>query len=343
MNFRFSKVAIMKHIHIFSTYHKITFIVCANFIIYTTNMNTDKKFKEPLDELISNEEHAPGYISKTSFFHTAAFIDLLGTSALFSDFEKNAVAIIKAYRSIRASLSKWPDTQEISNSGLFDKRCSVSIFSDSVVIFSPEDIDTHTKYEADAYLAYSIARAQYDLIVNHGVFIRGGICSGSCLYSSDGIFASEAFVSAYKLESQVANFPIIILPTEWVKSMIQHRISGGYEEVDGFIYGNNEHFMRVTLNGKEYAFIHYLHYELMNVAIHPVNQNDRMDILDAHKDAIITAYNKVKDSCSKAAEKYIWLAHQYHNHVVKSEGMPQKLLITEHDIPKSLFSPIRAF
>lgn len=306
-------------------------------------MNADEQRRESLEEILAQEDQTPGYISKTSFFHTAAFIDLLGTSALFSDFKKNAVTIIKAYRAIRKSLSKWPDAQKISNSGLFDKRCSVSIFSDSVVIFSPENIDNRTQFEADAHLAHSIARAQYDLIVNHGIFIRGGICSGPCVCSSDGIFASEAFVSAYKLESQVANFPIIILPIDWVESMTQHRINDGYAEVDGFIYGDKEHFLRVTLNDKEYAFIHYLHYELMNDAIRSVNQTSRMDILDAHKNAIITAYNKVKDSCPKAAEKYMWLAYQYHNYVVKSKSMPLKLLITEHDIPNSSSSPIRVF
>lgn len=306
-------------------------------------MNADEQRRESLEEILAQEDQTPGYISKTSFFHTAAFIDLLGTSALFCDFKKNAVTIIKAYRAIRKSLSKWPDAQKISNSGLFDKRCSVSIFSDSVVIFSPENIDNRTQFEADAHLAHSIARAQYDLIVNHGIFIRGGICSGPCVCSSDGIFASEAFVSAYKLESQVANFPIIILPIEWVESMTQHRIRGGYEKVDGFIYGDKNHFLRVTLNGKEYAFIHYLHYELINASNNPKNQDDRMNILEAHKNAIIKAYNKVKSSNPMAAQKYIWLAHQYHNYVVNSEGMPQQLQISEHDISHSLSSSIRAF
>lgn len=136
------------------------------------------------------------------------FIDFLGFSnevIKITDIDK-LNSIINKIEKLRDEFSREADIKAIS-------KIDVMAFSDCM-IFSVASKSETTKLQGtyDIWLSelLLIAISQFNCIMNHGFFIRGGIASG-WYYHKDNIMVSPAQVKAYKLESKGAKYPIIVL------------------------------------------------------------------------------------------------------------------------------------
>lgn len=91
----------------------------------------------------------------------------------------------------------------------FKKTTSLqfSQFSDSIVV-SYETADVHApKFQYLNLFSFNLKIA--DLIIHHGVLLRGAVSVGE-LYHEDNLIFGPAFIDAYNLESRIAKYPRII-------------------------------------------------------------------------------------------------------------------------------------
>ncbi len=132
-----------------------------------------------------------------------AFIDILGFAEIISKTDKDGNEQInnlsKAFLRIRELLGiDEPDedaapTREITQ------------FSDSIVVSFAVNEDKEFRFLLEELLHLQIELLKYDIL------IRGGIYYGSLVHN-DKLLFGPALVKAYRLESEAANSPRIILP-----------------------------------------------------------------------------------------------------------------------------------
>lgn len=89
-------------------------------------------------------------------------------------------------------------------------------FSDSVIRASvlKDDYSNIDYCEALLNEIVNLSCIQMNLI-REGIWIRGGVAFGEiCIDNEKGIVFGEGFVDAYTLESQIANFPRIVISSD---------------------------------------------------------------------------------------------------------------------------------
>lgn len=122
------------------------------------------------------------------------FLDILGFKNKIKT--KSAEEIFEALLSVQES-AKLFNSDERS-------KIKATIFSDSIVISFP-------RYD-NFGVVQMVSKARYIFwkLLEHGMLCRGGIASGD-LYHHDGIVFGPALIDAYETESNVANYPRIVL------------------------------------------------------------------------------------------------------------------------------------
>lgn len=137
---------------------------------------------------------------KTSEY-VVAFIDILGaTNAIM---KQTDVALDVVHKIYENAIEKFLKCQAPG----FD-RPQIKIFSDNILVALPCDL-THRKKDALFAVAVMGAALQADFLV-HGWLIRGGISAGD-FFMDDVMVWGSALVRAYKLESEVAYFPRVVI------------------------------------------------------------------------------------------------------------------------------------
>jgi hypothetical protein len=163
------------------------------------------------------------------------------------------------------------------------KELQITYFSDSLVISLPyKDSDLNTKlFLIIRSLAYLISRLS---LANF--FVSGGISIGKMFHKSN-MFFGPAFLESYKLESEIAIYPRVILSKEVVSSV--NNMPYIKEVEDGVSYIDWIDFMRKSIEkeGKTQAVLDNVDHirEL-------INQN-----IEENKDnlKIITKYTWLKN------------------------------------------------
>lgn len=129
--------------------------------------------------------------------YIVAFIDLLGFTAMVShDCEtpngdqKYIESLYDCHIETKKLKSEYPDLQLIQ-------------FSDSVVFALPYSVENYTS------LIGMISDYQYSLL-KKGILCRGGISYGKHFFDEDFLF-SNGLIEAYRLESQVAKSPRVVV------------------------------------------------------------------------------------------------------------------------------------
>lgn len=124
-----------------------------------------------------------------------------------------------------------------------------------------------------------LVRAQTNLIAQ-GVLVRGGISHGE-VHHDGGVVFSPAFVRAYDLESQFANFPRIVLGPELFQGLRSDpRMRAEHHDLEDEIHYQSQLLRR---GDDGFWFIDYLfaaRHELDEPAEYP-------DLLVAHRDLVI--------------------------------------------------------
>ncbi|WP_459873719.1 hypothetical protein [Endothiovibrio diazotrophicus] len=132
--------------------------------------------------------------------YIVAFIDLLGFSSMVTrDCEtpngeqKFIESLYECYVETKSLKKDYPDLQLIQ-------------FSDSVVFALPYSIENYIS------LVKLISSYQYNLL-SKGILCRGGVSYGKHFSTEDFLF-SNGMIEAYRLESQVANTPRVVIGDE---------------------------------------------------------------------------------------------------------------------------------
>jgi len=152
-----------------------------------------------------------------------------------------------------------------------------------------------------------IINLQFELIETKNIIIRGSISFGNhyddfesfykpyqrnnSINIFKNIIISPAYVKAYKLESEIAIYPRIIIDNELLDNVTKN------DELENIIKYSND---------KRY-FLNYLGYKVKE-------SNDSNNILQDHKTFIENNLKKYYLNNQRIYEKYCWLA-DYHNEI----------------------------
>jgi hypothetical protein len=166
-----------------------------------------------------------------------AFIDILGLSDHLLNrngkkFAKNIASIvtellskdgklnvklphIKLSYSVKAAFPGWHEDRN-------DVDCLISSISDSIVISVPEFVTRREERQHPLFSTLVCMEMVFHLqrnLLQLGVLTRGAISFGR-LHHANNIVIGDALVSAYRLESQSAIFPRVILAPEIQKLLL---------------------------------------------------------------------------------------------------------------------------
>jgi hypothetical protein len=150
--------------------------------------------------------------------HCVVFIDFLGFRNVLNNKGKmrNLLMILKA---LQASKSNFQINKKVIDErlGSIELQAAISSFSDNVVISYPLEqmyTDDGLNENTVPYIVMDHARAFVAQIATVaftlGLLIRGGITIGK-LYHHEGVVFGQGLVDAYRLESQVAVYPRVVL------------------------------------------------------------------------------------------------------------------------------------
>ncbi|WCN36483.1 hypothetical protein [Aneurinibacillus uraniidurans] len=253
------------------------------------------------------------------------FLDLLGFSQEIIDNSNNATSqnhLIRLIQAIEKGMSRFSETDDYS----------LKLFTDNIVIgipfkklteiaaWCPEDeVNSYSGYASGDVLS-EIYEDYFNKIVEQviyyqltmileGFFVRGGWDYGK-LYMDSKIVYGKPLISAYKLESDYAKYPRIVLG-ERIIEMIDRMIYNK-EVLAPFPYnrefdicGNST--IPYVLKGEEgIYFVNYL-FSVINLADNTYD----IDKLLQHKEIIQNKITLFKSN-ERILSKYCWSAF-YHN------------------------------
>jgi hypothetical protein len=135
--------------------------------------------------------------------HFVAFLDILGFSNMVKfDFESSSQ--YKTYLNKLFQIYNYTSKLHDSNLDL-----NVMQFSDSIVLSVP-----FSKEFFSSFISV-IAKYQYDLFCE-GILCRGGIAYGKHFFQ-EGFLFSNGLIDAYKIESETAKHPRIVVSTDLIE------------------------------------------------------------------------------------------------------------------------------
>ena len=151
-----------------------------------------------------------------------AFVDILGFKEIVKNSEKDdskLKIILDSLRFIKSKEkpSEWDlkliDIEEDAQKkgvNKFDisKKTCCTCFSDSIVISIK--IEKNNINELVSTLVANLSFIGAKLMIE-GILLRGGITFGNLIHTEDGLIMGQALIDAYKLESNVAKYPRILL------------------------------------------------------------------------------------------------------------------------------------
>jgi len=158
-----------------------------------------------------------------------AFIDILGFKEIVNQSE-NDISKIKLIYSVLDYLKNWEvkekwdlrlvkieeDAQKrgIENFDIRDKT-NVTAFSDSIVVSVKVDNNIN---EMTSTLIINLAYIGA-ILIGKGILFRGGLTIGNLIHNENGTVFGQGLIDSYKLESNNAKYPRIILSDKLVKEL----------------------------------------------------------------------------------------------------------------------------
>jgi hypothetical protein len=224
-----------------------------------------------------------------------AYIDILG----FSDkIEKNDLSFFTLYlNTLKTELEHIETFHDLSGKEGY-KSFELKIFTDNFVFGHPwfdqfGESELGNIFEVLSHIQFTFAKAN--------IFIRGAI-SISDLYMDENIVLGPALIESYKLESEKAIYPRILLSNEVVTIVKKH------------IKYYSEH--ESSPQSKEYLIdidgYHFVNYLFILFYDHSYPEKIITEELNKHKAPIILNLNLHKNNF-KLFDKYSWTAN-YHNY-----------------------------
>jgi len=141
--------------------------------------------------------------------HVIAYFDILGTKEMFEKHCREALNILHKAYALVLELS-----HEINLRSDFHHQggdLKVQIFSDNfIVALEYDDVTFRQKALSMSLLAMYF---QFELLFKYKLSLRGSLTAGD-LYINNNFVCGKGLINAYKMESERANFPRIVLSSE---------------------------------------------------------------------------------------------------------------------------------
>lgn len=241
------------------------------------------------------------------------FIDILGFSDLVAKSESPA-----KIRKILSRLASFAGSKADAKYEI-DETTAV-VFSDSIV--RVRFLDGPYRSGALFQEVLKLLHVQGEMLADD-VLLRGGLTVG-LIHVEDHMAFGPGFIRAYKLESEFANYPGIVIGPEVFKTLRDGKILiASHHELEDEVY-----YQRKMLKRGEdgFWFIDYL-YGFEDEMDEP---DQHVALAEQHRALIIKSANVARPD-SRVLQKHLWLA-RYVNDVAERLNRPE-LRITQVDIP----------
>lgn len=140
-----------------------------------------------------------------------AYFDILGYRQFFMDAPEQAENLLMNIHNAITNVKN--NITASSNSGYFKDyiniELKVKIFSDNIFVCLEKGDDLRTEKARAIFFLEIISEIQRDFIINHNLFLRGGITLGNVSYNEDYIFG-DGLIEAVNIEETTV-YPRIVL------------------------------------------------------------------------------------------------------------------------------------
>lgn len=226
-----------------------------------------------------------------------AFLDILGFKNMVYDSISDPYKLQKIDMALNYIRNIQLENYKFDNT---DMGKQVSVFSDSIVI------SYKVEPGAGFFVLLDLVHICIDLL-SSGILVRGGVTVGGLVHEINKCYG-PAMIEAYKLESQMACYPRIIITPAVIENGLFYRINT-YEQESEYI----NDLVQEAENG---------HYHLDYLSQTSEFDNPR-DVMCKVREFIISSLN----SCPEDAKpKLIWM-RDYYNETIKKLGCHDNFLI----------------
>jgi len=251
-----------------------------------------------------------------------AYLDVLGFS---QKIKENNIAFFNLYLATLDNEIKYLSDMHDLNGNQGFKGFELKIFTDNFVLGHPwndefGESELGNIFEILSHIQFGFAKK--------GIFFRGAI-SVSELFMDQNIVLGPALIESYKLESETAVFPRIILSKD-VEKIVHEHINYYKPPTDS--YQSKQYLIDIDGN----YFVNYLYIILYQFSTPTIGKV--ILELNKHKKPIITNLKEHRNNF-KLFEKYSWIA-KYHNFFCDTFVAKQYTTIdlSKVKIPNTLYS-----
>lgn len=233
-----------------------------------------------------------------------AFIDILGFSDMIEKDNGSGLYLKEVKNALEKGnrLLKEKQSESGHNFSFWFDEFKVKSFSDCFCFSIPLEFDRGEKDYKQNFLAFYVwIHVFYNELLNLGFLCRGGISQG-WHYSDEDIIFSKALVSAYKVESKYATYPIIMID-QLLMNNLNHRFTTE-ENYFNYMFAH-DNAGRNFLHPFNYSIVDELFFGDKSVSTLS-NHIDIRNILLTQYDEIIN--QKIEENKGNMhVEKYQWL------------------------------------
>ena len=245
-----------------------------------------------------------------------AFVDILGFKEKINQSVTDEEAHKKIYYALKRILKMRESIESDTEKGYNYSNIRVTTFSDSAVISYPLEPGSGNLF----YILLDLIFLQIDLL-QHDVLLRGGITAGK-LYHDGSIVYGPAMNEAYLLESELADYPRIIIVQDKLIECIKETCSSHHD-----VETECEYIGDLIRQDKKDG-LWYLDY---------LSQSQQLDYPEFDYYEILSNVRKViieglHHSSKKVRKKYKWI-RKYFNHVIEDNAHP---VIGEMSVEESI-------
>lgn len=230
--------------------------------------------------------------------HIVAFVDILGFSELVQKLDATPELIDQIY----VTLTKL-DTYQVAG-GFADysdnEAVNITIASDSIMLSLSLD-RWRAQGRSDAWACVAVLESIFWLqryLLARGVLTRGGITVGRLLHTSNAVFG-PGLVDAYRLESQIAIFPRVVIADTVLA--LSNNVGSALEEM---LTIRRDFVTQRDTDGIN--FVDYLHVNAMGVE----NEKAIVDLFQRIASAITDAARASRYDL-RIYQKVAWLANYF--------------------------------
>jgi len=243
---------------------------------------------------------APAY-SRT----LVSYIDILGFAQMIERSREDAAEIGKLRDRLTAMRRVATENSKHRNSSGENINVAFDSFSFSDLVVRCTTLGDHPPWFILLMAELHYLAAGQSSLASEGVLVRGGISMGELFMNPEKTTVfGPAFVRSYKLESQQAIYPRILVDREVV-----------FEAEKAAVWALLDGIVRQAEDGA--YFLDYLYGTLTTKWDPPMSQDVMRSLIGRHRRTIDAAIgDKIQAKDESFKQKYRWLA-LYHNNAVK--------------------------